>query len=54
MLAGVEVDAVYVTGDYDLCGVEKLAPLLLGEALVVFGKLPGFRFGPLEHLGHVG
>src|SRR5215203_2211778 len=54
VLAGVEVDAVYVAGDDDLGGVEELAPVLLGEALVVPAELPGFLLSSIEHLCHVG
>src|SRR5215210_1075075 len=54
VLAGVEVDAVYVAGDDDFGGVEELAPVLLGEALVMLWELPGFLFCSLEHLRHVG
>src|SRR5215210_6383842 len=51
---GVEVDAVHLARDDDLGGVEELAPVLLGEALVVPDELPGFLFGSFEHLRHVG
>src|SRR3712207_1861511 len=54
VLAGIEVDAVYFAGDDDLGGIEKLAPVLLGEALVVPGELSGFLLRSLEHLRHVG
>ena len=54
VLAGLEVDTVYVAGDDNLGGVEELAPVLLGEALVVPAELPGFLLRPLEHLRHVG
>src|SRR5215208_3955651 len=54
VLAGVEVDAVYVAGDDDMAGVEELASLPLGEALVVPADLPGFLLSSIEHLCHVG
>ena len=40
------MDTVYVAGDDDLGGVEELAPVLLGEALVVPAELPGFLSAP--------
>src|SRR5215211_6165229 len=54
VLAGVEVDAIYVTGYDDIGGVEELAPVLLGEALVVPAELPGFLLSSIEHLCQVG
>src|SRR5215213_10898474 len=54
MLVGVEMDAIFLAGDYDRPGVEERHMVPHCGQPIVVGELPGFFSCPSKHLIELG